>query len=90
MVNANTLAARWNTSTQTLSNWRTLNRGLPAVVLPEGAVRYRIVEIVAAELAGTRGPLSVDRVALELSIMPDVPTELAVKIVARLRAAMSP
>jgi hypothetical protein len=89
MVNAKVLSARWSTSTQTLANWRSTGKGLPAVSLAEGAVRYRISEILAAELAGARGPLSVETVALELSVMPDVPEALAVKIVERLRAVMA-
>lgn len=89
MVNSNALAARWNTSAQTLANWRAMGRGLPYVILPEGSIRYRVREILDAEIWGTRGPLSVERVALELSLMPEVSEPVAAAIVARLRAAMT-
>jgi hypothetical protein len=89
MVPPAVLSARWNTSTQTLANWRSTGKGLPATRLSGGAIRYRVAEILAAEMAGTHGPLSVDRVALELSVMPDVPADLAAKIVERLKAAMA-
>lgn len=90
MVPPTVLSARWGTSTQTLANWRSTGKGLPAMRMPEGAIRYRVSEILAAEIAGTHGPLSVDRVALELSVMPDVSADLAAKIVDRLKAAMAP
>lgn len=89
MVPPITLSQRWSTSTQTLANWRATGKGLPALVTSEGSVRYRVVEIIAAELAGARGPLSVEAVALELAAMPDVPDAIAEKIVTRLRAVMS-
>lgn len=84
-MTTNELGERWRYSVQTLSNARTDGRGLPFVLMPTGGVRYRVSEVVAAEIAGTRGPLSVDRVALELSLMPEVPAELARAICDRLR-----
>lgn len=79
------LAERWRYSEQTLRNARANETGLPYVALPTGGIRYLETEIVAAELAGVRGPLSVQRVALELSAMPEVPEALAAAIVARLK-----
>jgi hypothetical protein len=79
------LAERWRYSEQTLRNARANETGLPYVALPTGGIRYLEAEIIAAELAGTRGPLSVHRVALELAAMPEVPEALAAAIVARLR-----
>lgn len=88
MVTPVDLSRRWNLSDQTLSNDRTNGRGLPFVKLPMGSVRYRVAEILAAELAGTRGPLTVDRVALELSVMPEVSDTLAAAILTRLKQAL--
>jgi len=86
LVRPASLAERWGYSDQTLSNHRSQGRGLPFIILPGGAIRYRASEILAAEKAGTRGPLSVDRVALELAAMPDVPEKLQRAIIERLRA----
>ena len=86
LVRPSSLAERWGYSDQTLSNHRSQGRGLPFVTLPGGAIRYRASEIILAEIAGTRGPLSVDRVALELAAMPDVPEKLQRAIIERLRA----
>lgn len=88
MATPRTLARRWDLSEQTLANNRTAGKGLPFVNLPTGSVRYYVSEILAAELAGTRGPLSIDRVALELAAMPEVPETLAAAILARLRIAL--
>lgn len=78
------LAERWGYSDQTLSNQRSRNIGLPFIRLPGGAIRYRASEIIACEHAGTRGPLSVERVAVALAEMPDVPEKLQAAIIARL------
>lgn len=85
MMTTADLSERWRYSEQTLRNARAQNIGLPYMALPTGGIRYRVSEIVAAELAGTRGPLSVNRVALELASMPEVPEAVAKAIMARLR-----
>jgi hypothetical protein len=85
LVKPKELAERWGYSDQTLSNQRANNRGLPFVTLPGGAIRYRASEIIACEHNGTRGPLSVERVAVALAEMPDVPERLQVAIIARLK-----
>lgn len=81
------LAARWGYSIQSLSNARASKSagGLPFFETPTGGIRYFWREIIMAEFAGTRGPLSIDRIAVELSFMPEVPAELADLIVERLR-----
>ena len=87
-VPARVLGIRWSYSDQTLSNARTAGKGLPWFETPTGGIRYRLSEILAAELVGTRGPLSVERVALELEAMPEVTAALKVAIVARLTSAL--
>lgn len=87
MVPPRMLASRWSVSEQTLSNDRAAGRNLPFTKLPGGSVRYYVSEIIGAELAGTRGPLSLQRIALELSTMDDVPETLAAAIMDRLRKA---
>jgi hypothetical protein len=88
MVTSRQLAQRWNLSEQTLANDRTAGKNLPFVRLPGGSVRYYVSEIMAAELAGARGPLSIDRVALELAAMAEVSDTLAAAILTRLRLAL--
>lgn len=88
MVTPRVLARRWDLSEQTLANNRTAGKGVPYVNLPTGSVRYYAAEILAAELAGARGPLTIDRVALELAAMSEVPETLAAAILDRLRLAL--
>jgi hypothetical protein len=85
MLRPSDLAERWGYSDQTLSNHRSAGKGLPFITLPGGSVRYRASEIIAAEYAGTRGPLSVDRVALVLARMQDVPEKIQAAIIAELK-----
>lgn len=66
LITAPDLALRWQYTTNHLSNLRNAQRGIPFVKLPGGAIRYRLSEILAAELAGTEGPPSLNR--LELAI----------------------
>lgn len=85
MVSSKTLGARWDYSDQHLANMRANGTSkLPWLVLPTGGVRYRTSEIVGAELTGTRGPLTLERLALEMSAMPDVPEGVATAIIDRL------
>ena len=47
------LASRWNMDAASLANYRSRGEGIPFVKLPTGAVRYRWVDILEAEKAGT-------------------------------------
>lgn len=84
LVTSAQLAGRWQLSDQTLRNHRATDDGLPYIVLPSGAVRYRLSDVIGAELAGYRGGMSPDRVALELATL-DVDAEVARRIVEHLR-----
>lgn len=46
------LADRWVMDPASLANLRNRGEGIPYVKLPSGAVRYRLVDICAAEKAG--------------------------------------
>lgn len=90
LITPKELAQHWGQHENTLANMRSGGKGLPYIALPGGgSIRYRVSEVLAAELAGTRGPLSVERVALELAAMPDVPVELQHKIIERLRTSVA-
>lgn len=82
-VTTNELAARWRYSPGALSNWRGQGVGVPYVKFA-GLVRYPLSEILTYEINNTGGPLTVERVRLELALMSDVPAALARAIVARL------
>lgn len=85
MLRPRDLAERWDLTEQTLANNRAEGRGLPYITLPGGSIRYRVAEVLACERAGTKGPLSVDRVALVLAGMDNVPEKLQAAIIAELR-----
>ncbi len=55
MITAEELAVRWQLSTGTLANLRARGEGLPFVKLPSGAIRYRAVDVLAAEEKGAFG-----------------------------------
>jgi hypothetical protein len=86
-VTTQELALRWRYSPGALSNWRGQGVGIPYVKY-SGLVRYRLSEILTYELNNTAGPLTVERVAVELSLMSDVPAALAKTITARLADVM--
>jgi hypothetical protein len=81
------LADRWAYSEQTLANARSAGKGLPWFQTPTGGIRYRLSEILAAELSSTRGPLTVDRVALELEAIPELSDKARHVILSRLKLA---
>ena len=85
------LGERWGYSVSRLSNARgTEQSPIPYWITPTGGIRYWMREVLAAELAGARGPLSLDRVETELLQMPEVSDDLSAAIMARLRAVMEP
>lgn len=86
-VTTQELATRWRYSPGALSNWRGQGVGIPYVKYA-GLVRYRLSEVLTYELTNTAGPLTVERVRLELALMQDVPAATAEKIVARLAEVM--
>lgn len=83
------LAAHWRYTENHLSNLRNAQKGLPWVKLPTGGIRYRMSEVLAAELAGTEGPLTLERVEMAVAAAP-VPEDARAKVLAHLRALFSP
>ena len=67
LITPKDLAAHWGMTVNNLHHVRKLGRGPAYFKLPTGGVRYRASDIIAAELAGTHGPLTVDRVCEALA-----------------------
>lgn len=88
LISSADLAAHWGYSDNHLSNLRRNNdKGLPFVKLPTGGIRYRMSDVLAAEIAGTVGPPTLERIALAISSCATVPAEHRAAIVAHLQAA---
>jgi hypothetical protein len=84
LLTSQELADRWRLSDQTLRNWRSADQGPPYITLPSGTIRYRMADVLAAEVSGYAGGLTPDRIALELATL-DVEADLARRIVEHLR-----
>lgn len=73
---------------QSMHNMRQLGTGPAFVKLPGGAIRYRHSEILAYELYGHGGGLTLDRVALALATCPGLKPEMRVKIEDHLKSVL--
>jgi hypothetical protein len=78
------LGAHWRYSDDHLCNLRRAGKGPPWVRLPTGAIRYRASDIMAAEIAGTCGGLTLDQVCLAVSACAEVPLEARAALIAHL------
>jgi hypothetical protein len=79
------LCERWRQTDQTLANHRRNRRGIPYVKLPPGGhVRYRLSDVVRAELAGIRGPITPEVVRLAVMGIPGTTPQLRETIQRRL------
>ncbi len=88
LITPKELAAHWRYSENSLSNLRRAQRGLPWIKLPGlGAIRYRMSDVLAFELAGAAGPLTLERVETALATVPGFTHEQRQAIAAHLRAA---
>jgi hypothetical protein len=91
LISSDDLAAHWGYSESHVANLRRdTSRGVPWIKLPTGGIRYRLSEILAAEIAGTTGAITLDRVALAVAACGSVPPEHRAAIVAHLREALGP
>ena len=82
------LAAHWRYSDDHLANYRRANKGPPWMRLPTGGIRYRLSDIIGAELRGTAGPLTLDHALLAVSACPGVSAADKVKVIEHLRTAL--
>lgn len=69
------LAERYRYTEEHLCNLRKAGRGWPFLKLDTGGIRYRLSDILAAEIRGTCGPLTLERVLLALAACPDLSAE---------------
>lgn len=89
LMTSKELGERWRFSDEHLCNLRRAGRGLPFLKLDTGAIRYRQSDIIAAEIAGTCGPLNLDRVLVAVAACPDLSDAHKLAVQAHLRAAFS-
>lgn len=82
------VARHWRYNTQSVSNMRRAGTGPAFVKLPGGAIRYRHSEVIAHELYGHGGGLTLDRVAAALATVPGLPLVVRDSIEAHLRAVL--
>jgi len=70
MMTTRELGERWRFTDEHLCNIRKAGRGVPFIKLGTGAIRYRQSDVIAAEIAGTCGPLNLDRVLVAVAACP--------------------
>lgn len=87
MLTTRQVADHWRLHPQSVHNMRQLGTG-PAFVRIGGSVRYRLSEILAHELYGQDGPLTLERVSLALATMPGLKAEMRRRIEEHLKAAL--
>lgn len=93
LVDSEFVCKRWGVSKSHLGNLRRLQRGIPFIRLPlakpgsagKACIRYRLSDIIAAEVNGVSGAVNVQRVmlALETSGLPAEPLEAITKHLAK-------
>ncbi len=77
-------------SPEQMSNLRRTAKGPPFFKLPTGAVRYEASALLAWQLQGLQGALSVERVTLAVSACNAVPPDHRATIIAHLEKAFVP
>lgn len=81
------VGARYSYTEEHLCNLRKAGRGWPFMKLETGGIRYRLSDLLAAELRGTTGPLTLERVEQAVAACDSVPLEHRAAMVKHLRAA---
>ncbi|HRQ25651.1 hypothetical protein [Hyphomicrobium sp.] len=85
------LAQRWHVTTAHLGTQRRMRNGPAWVKIGgEGAVRYRLSDILAHERAGAGGPLSIDRLKAAVASLPDFSETQRAKILAHMLSELHP
>lgn len=78
---------RYRFSVGHLANLRKAGRAWPFIRLGNSGIRYRLSELLAAEIRGTSGPLTLERVEQSVAACESVPLEHRAAVVKHLRAA---
>ena len=98
LVKPKDLAARWSFSDDHLSSLRRRNIGPAWIRLPTaggtakrplGAIRYRLSSIIAAELSGTHGALTFERVALAIVACDFLSEEQRAALIMKLKRVLA-
>lgn len=95
IVTSKLLAERWGYSVDHLSNLRRARQGLPFIRLPlgpkqwKGGIRYRLSDIVSAEIGGTFGPTTIERVCIAIAACAAITPEQRVAVQAHVRQALA-
>lgn len=71
-ITSSELASHWRYTHTHLCNLRKRNAGVPHIKLASGGVRYRLSDVIAAEIEGTSGPMTVERMCLALAACKDL------------------
>ncbi|MBA4130048.1 MAG: hypothetical protein C0519_01340 [Hyphomicrobium sp.] len=92
LLKASEVAEHLRYSEQHLANMRRAGNKtfMPWIALPGGAIRYRMADVVAAQIGGTTGPLTLDRVNLAIATCRDVTPEVKLLMQEHLRKAFVP
>ena len=90
LVTPQEVSKHYRLSESHLSNLRNAGKGLPFVKLATGAVRYQLSDVVAGQIAGTAGPLTLDRIALALVAMRGLDPETREAVMSHLARAFAP
>ena len=89
LLTANEVAEHTRYTIDHLANLRRASRWLPWIQFDTGAIRYRLADVVAAQIGGTRGPFSIDRACLALAAAPDLDDKAKAAAQAALRRALA-
>ncbi len=85
LVTPDELAKHWRMSRDYLANVRRAGRGTPHIKLPTGRVLYRLSDVLAAELGGTAGDITLERIELALAAMPRLPADTRAAVIEHLK-----
>lgn len=88
LLTSEELAAHWRYSPEYLSNLRRRPNGPPYVKLATGSIRYRMSDVIDWEIAGARGPVTIEAVALAMDAAPGLTDAQRVAVVDHLRVAV--
>lgn len=87
LISPSELAEHWRVGTGSLASHRHANTGVPFLKLSIGRVRYRLSDVIADEIQGIRGPLTLDSVLLAVAACQDVSLETRAIVQRHLRRA---
>lgn len=92
LIKPSDLIRRWGQSADHLSSCRRRGVGIPFIRLPgvkpgKGSIRYRLSDVIAAELQGMSGPLSLERVCLVVAGLTELSEVQRAAVVSALRRA---